>query len=74
MLETAFIILISGCGHGDLPCTPIERIEVAATSQEACELQLDRALTGLTADWPEYAAECRRADDMPGVLVAELTD
>ncbi len=74
MLETAFIILISGCGHGDLSCTPIERVELTAASQEACELRLEETLAGMTADWPEYAAECRRADDMPGVLVAELSD
>ncbi|MSU88229.1 hypothetical protein GE300_01190 [Rhodobacteraceae bacterium 2CG4] len=74
MLEAAFIILVSGCSHDGATCTPVDRIEVAASTRAACEQQLDAALGSATADWPVFTAECRRADTLPPLLVAELPD
>lgn len=67
MLE-AFIIILSGCADDGSACIPVQTYDIAAVSFEACERQLDGALSRATADYPVFLAECRSADQAPTEL------
>lgn len=62
MLEVLFTIVVAGCGHDSRSCEVVSTSQVAATSVESCERQLDSVLAETMADWPVTAAVCRPGD------------
>lgn len=58
MLETVFLILIAGCGHGPGPCEVLSATEISAPHLAACERHMDGLLKQTEAGWPEVAGVC----------------